>query len=162
VRVIDADLLQKRAERVKYIGAIRHLRVTRRSATGRAQALEAVGTRGSVLFEGADAIQDFLSPSSLRSTLFTIQPLVKGGAYSRFILWGAGTGHGLGLCRAGAIGQASIGRGYKAILATYFPSLEVENLDPKRRPKPAPKPGTKGAASVHGRNKPKNPHFKSK
>ncbi|MBI3554499.1 MAG: SpoIID/LytB domain-containing protein [Elusimicrobia bacterium] len=153
VRIIDASELKARAERVQYIGAIKHIRVSKRSATGRALSLEVTGSRGTLSFEGPKAIEDFLSPGSLRSTLFTIQPLAKGGSAARFILWGAGTGHGLGMCRAGAIGQASLGRGWKTILATYFPGLKAENLHYK-----PPPPKGQG----FGKGKPKNPHFKPK
>ncbi|MGH7735768.1 MAG: hypothetical protein ACREOE_19255, partial [Gemmatimonadales bacterium] len=144
VRIIDASILKDRASRTKYIGPIKHIRVARRSGTGRVQSLEVTGTRGSLTYDGAKAISDFLSPGSLRSTLFTIQPLMKGSTADRFILWGAGTGHGLGMCMAGAIGQASLGRPWKTILATYFPKLQIENLHAK--------PAQKKAAKKKGRN----------
>lgn len=157
MRVLDAKVLKARAERVKFVGPLKRLRVVRRSETGRVQALEVVGTRGSFVLEGSRAIGDFLSPGSLRSTLFTIQPLMKGAAADRFILWGAGTGHGLGLCRAGAIGQASLGRGWRAILGVYFPGLAVEDLHAKPKP---PKPAQPLEKPTRG--KPRNPHWKPK
>ena len=157
MRILDAQALKARAQRTKYIGAIRRIRVARRSATGRVQALEVTGTRDSLTFEGERAISEFLSPGSLRSTLFTIQPLMKGDAAERFIVWGAGTGNGLGMCRAGAIGQASLGRDWKTILRTYFPNLAIEDLHPKPKP-----PAAKRSASVSGKKLPKNPHWKPK
>src|SRR5207247_1833568 len=72
VRLISAEDLERRAARKKYIGAIRHLRVLRRSTVGRILSLEAEGTKGSMSLEGEKAVTDFLSPGSLRSTLFTI------------------------------------------------------------------------------------------
>ena len=122
IRVLGARKLQERA---KGIGELRDLRVLKRSATGRVLALEAAGSRGSLTLEGEKKISDFLSPGSLRSTLFTIEPLMKGDERASFIMWGAGTGTGLGMCKAGVVGQAAAGKDYKAILAHYFPALKL-------------------------------------
>ncbi len=140
IRVIPASELKERAARIEYIGDIKNLRVAGRTATGRVRALIAEGTRGTLRFEGAQQIGDFLSPGSLRSTLFTITPVMKGKVADRFILWGAGTGSGLGMCLAGAVGQASLGRNYRQILETYFPELRLENVRaPKRTARRAPR-----------------------
>jgi len=122
IRVLGARELQERA---KSVGEIRELRVLRRTSTGRAAALEVVGSKASLTLEGAGKILDFLSPGSLRSTLFTIEPLMRGDGRSSFILWGAGTGTGIGMCKAGAAGQAAAGKDYKAILSHYFPTLKI-------------------------------------
>lgn len=126
IRILNAEDLKTRAERVKFIGRIHHIRALKRSATGRIRALEVVGGRDRFVLEGDKAITDFLSPGSLRSMMFTIQPLMKGASASHFILWGAGTGNGLGMCIAGALGQASLGRTWPMILAQYFPNLKFE------------------------------------
>jgi stage II sporulation protein D len=148
VRLLELKDLQERADRVKQVGTIQSLRVTRRTATGRALGVEVTGTRGSFVAQGADAIEALLSPGSLRSMLFTIQPLTKSGSPVRWIVWGAGTGHGLGLCRAGAIGQAIIGRDYKQILSVYFPGYGIES---PRGPAPGETP--------KGKKLPLNPKY---
>jgi peptidoglycan hydrolase-like amidase len=103
--------------------------------------------------EGFDALADFLSPGSLRSSLFTIQPLPGASGPAQFILFGAGTGHGLGLCRAGAIGQAALGRKFDQILSVYFPAFRVENPATAARAAEEPK-------GRHGYRKPVNPRYK--
>lgn len=150
MRFLDAKVLRERAERTKNIGPITHIRALRRSPTGRVLSLEVVGSKDTLSLEGEKAISDFLSPGSLRSTLFTISPLMKGSKAGEFILWGAGTGHGVGLCLAGSIGQASIGRDWRQILRHYFPkatlagdkapaakpkTLRKRGLNPRRREK---------------------------
>lgn len=45
-----------------------------------------------------------------------------------FIFRGAGFGHGLGLCLAGAVERARLGDSADAILRTYFPRATVESL----------------------------------
>jgi len=158
VRILAAADLAARAERIRPLGAIRHLRAAKRTATGRVHALEVTGSKGTVVLEGEKAISDFLSPGSLRSTLFTVQPLMAGGKADRFILWGAGTGHGVGFCRAGALGQASMGRKWQAILGHYFPNLQVA-LPAEKLLQPAPAAARSRAPR---RNKPKNPSWKKK
>ena len=142
IRILDARDLRDRADAVKKIGRLRSVRVAGRTATGRVKALEASGADGTVTFAGFPAIQDFLSPGSLRSTLFTLQPIYDGKSLARLVVWGAGTGSGLGFSRVGAIGQAALGAGWKDILKRYFPKYEIRDLNhPPAPPAPAVKPG---------------------
>jgi stage II sporulation protein D len=46
---------------------------------------------------------------------------VKGG----FAFAGRGSGHGAGLCQWGAAGFAREGKGYREILAHYYPGTEI-------------------------------------
>ncbi|HAM35880.1 MAG TPA: hypothetical protein DEB40_08425 [Elusimicrobia bacterium] len=161
LRILPAKDIAQRAERIRSIGAIRGLRAVRRSPSGRVQALEVIGSKDTLLLESAKAMADVLSPGSLRSTLFTVQPLMSGSKADRFILWGAGTGHGVGLCRAGTLGQASMGRKWPIILKHYFPDLQVSSRLASPAPTAlAPARGPNGAAPQ--RRKPKNPHWKKK
>ena len=58
------------------------------------------------------------------------------------MVWGAGTGSGLGFSRIGAIGQAALGRGWREIVKHYFPKYEIRDLNHPRVPAaPAVKPG---------------------
>ncbi len=129
VRLLDAKDLRARAEEKKRIGRIRSLRVAGRTATGRVKALEVAGTDGTVTFNGFAEVQRFLSPGSLRSGLFSLQPLYDGKNVARVIVWGAGTGHGVGFSRAGAVGQAALGKGWREILKHYFPKQEIQSVD---------------------------------
>ena len=137
VRVIGAKQLRQRVSRRKDIGAIRRVRVDSRTSTGRVKALEIIGSRGSLLYTGREEISSVLSPGSLRSTLFVLQPLYDGKDLARLLVWGAGTGSGLGMPRAGAAGQAALGRPWKDILKTYFPRSEVRDLDHPHEAAPA-------------------------
>lgn len=151
LRLIRAEDLRERLDRKSPVGAVRHIRVARRSPTGRVLAVEITGSRGSTTLEGAEKIAEILSPGSLRSTLFTIQPLPKAGG---FLFFGAGTGHGVGLCKAGTIGQAALGRDWKAILKHYFPSLTLKDLAEK------PKEAVKTPGAAPGKYRHKNPRKK--
>jgi stage II sporulation protein D len=142
MRLLDARDLRARIARRKDLGAIRSLRVAGRSPTGRVRAIEVTGADGSATYSGRKGIDELLGPGTLRSTLFTVQPLMDGKRVSRVVLWGAGTGSGLGFSRAGALGQASLGSAWRDILRRYFPRLEVKDfLHPSSDKKVSPSVG---------------------
>ena len=131
VRVLDASELRANIERTKSLGPILSVEVTRRDSTGRVHALKISGARGEAELEGEGAIRAFLSPGSLRSTMFTLQPIYKGKKLQRLIVWGAGTGDGRGLCVAGTMGQAHFGRTFPHILRHYFPTVRFHGVPEK-------------------------------
>ena len=132
LRVFDVKDLRRRMDRIKPVGPIEHVRAVARDASGRVLELEVRGARGTARLSGG-WIEEWLSPHSLRSTLFTLQPLYEGRTLRRLLVWGAGTGHGRGLCVAGAMGQANLGRGFDEILAFYFPGVRLGGVAPRSR-----------------------------
>jgi SpoIID/LytB domain protein len=138
MRILDARDLRSRVEQKKKIGRLLNLIVAGRTATGRVKELKVVGADGEVAYAGFKEIQGLLSPGSLRSALFTLQPLYDGKSLERVVLWGAGTGSGLGFSRAGALGQAALGKPWREIVTHYFPRYEIRDLDKPPLP-PVPK-----------------------
>lgn len=61
----------------------------------------------------------------LKSNNFTIE-IDKN---RNIIITGKGSGHGVGLCQWGAIGQSRLGKNYKEILHHYFPKTEIKKLN---------------------------------
>ena len=62
-----------------------------------------------------------MSDSHLYSSAFTVEKIdVKNGVPSKFILRGAGWGHGVGLCQIGAAVMGEKGYNYIEILEHYF------------------------------------------
>ena len=47
---------------------------------------------------------------------------------SRWIIEGAGFGHGVGMCQTGAIGMAGTGKGYRDILGHYYQGSHIHAL----------------------------------
>jgi peptidoglycan hydrolase-like amidase len=138
MRILDVRDLRSRVERKKKIGRLLNVIVAGRTATGRVKELKVVGADGETTYAGFKEIQGLLSPGSLRSSLFTMQPLYDGKNLNRLVVWGAGTGAGLGFSRAGALGQAALGRKWKDIVTHYFPKYEVRDLNNPPLP-PVPK-----------------------
>jgi SpoIID/LytB domain protein len=74
-------------------------------------------------------IRRLLSPTHLYSSAFTVRPAGgAGGVPDRFVLRGAGWGHGVGMCQIGAAVMAFRGRSHEEILSHYFPGARLERL----------------------------------
>ncbi|MFO8053076.1 MAG: SpoIID/LytB domain-containing protein [Candidatus Omnitrophota bacterium] len=78
-----------------------------------------------VNLESGLAIRNFFD--RLRSSAFLAELRKnKGGQTEMLIFWGAGFGHGTGLCQEGAIGMAKEGYNYKQILKHYYSKAEIK------------------------------------
>ena len=152
LRVLDVDDL---SPGLPALENLRGFTPGRRSASGRLLSGTFRGPVSSATVD-ADGLEAALSPTSLRSTLFTVTPLYRGRRLKRLILWGAGTGDGRGLCRGGALGLASLGQGYRDILKHYYPDAALEGLIVPEAPKPEspPAPASKKKAKSRPRPKP--------
>ncbi len=108
------------------LGTIRKLEVLERGRSGYVRALKISGDNGSVTLQG-DRVRTFLG--GLRSNLFMILPIPeeRGGYPVRWVFWGAGWGHGVGFCQAGAASMAEKEYTYQEILQHYFPGSELRN-----------------------------------
>lgn len=95
------------------------VRVVEWSATGRAARVEVAAGDRRVSLAGAD-LRRRLGWSRLPSLRFEVR--AEG---AELVFDGRGRGHGAGLCQWGAAGLAREGKGYKEILAHYYPGTEV-------------------------------------
>src|SRR5262245_10215052 len=103
--------------------------VTRRDATGRAEALTIEGARRR-LVRGWDfklIVGRVLGWQMIKSSRFEVSRV--GGDFS---FRGSGFGHGLGLCQEGAHVAARRGMGYRQILNHYFPGTRLTRVEPRR------------------------------
>ncbi|MBI4249029.1 MAG: tetratricopeptide repeat protein [Elusimicrobia bacterium] len=130
-RVLDASLVEERAKRSLKVGKLLRLIPGRRSASGRLATLRVVGEDGEQTLVGADSIERLLSPGTLRSTFFSMHTLYRGTRPKTFVLFGVGTGSQRGMCQAGAVGLASTGKKFGAILEHYFPDSELVKITAK-------------------------------
>jgi len=76
------------------------------------------------------AIRRSLHKKFLYSSAFIVEAEGSGagGIPQRFILKGAGWGHGVGLCQIGALGMALQGYSTKDILLHYYPGSRLQNI----------------------------------
>lgn len=112
-------------------GAVRDVRIARRTPSGRAQVVEFRTASGTFDVRGNDARSILrsgageLMPSSYFSVTVEASP---DGAISRVQLRGNGYGHGVGMCQWGAIGRARAGQSARSILQTYFPGTTLGSI----------------------------------
>jgi SpoIID/LytB domain protein len=108
-----ADLLTSRLG--VDLGRIRDIEPLARGPSGRIYRLKVSGPRDHVIIGKELEIRRALSPTHLYSSAFLVDKVSD-----RFVLLGAGWGHGVGLCQIGAAVMANHGRGYTEILQHYY------------------------------------------
>jgi SpoIID/LytB domain protein len=106
-------------------GTITDLVPLERGVSGRIKRLKIAGTIKTIIIGKELEIRKSLSKSHLYSSCFFVEKLHVGGEM-RFILHGAGWGHGVGLCQIGAAVMGAKGYTYKEILNHYFPGSHLE------------------------------------
>lgn len=105
------------ARHAPQLGKIIDLIPLKRGVSGRIYELKIVGENESIIIGKELEIRKWLSNSHLYSSAFVVE---KDG--DTFTLYGAGWGHGVGLCQIGAAVMAEKGYTYKEILAHYYPN----------------------------------------
>ncbi|MED9996586.1 MAG: hypothetical protein UFP03_07305, partial [Paludibacteraceae bacterium] len=108
------------ARHAPQLGKIIDLIPLKRGVSGRIYELNIVGENGSIIIGKELEIRKWLSNSHLYSSAFVVE---KEG--NTFILYGAGWGHGVGLCQIGAAVMAQKGYTYQEILAHYYPNTII-------------------------------------
>ena len=101
-------------------GKIIDLVPLRRGASARIIELKIVGEKRTMVIGKELEIRKALSASHLYSSAFVVDKEEREGIL-RFVLCGAGWGHGVGLCQIGAAVMASQGIDYRSILSHYYP-----------------------------------------
>ena len=116
-------------------GKILNLIPVQRGKSGRISLLRIEGTERSFTIGKELEIRRALSETHLFSSAFVVERLFDADSYeidsnveipSRFIIHGAGWGHGVGLCQIGAAVMGDQGYHYDQILKHYYPGTEIE------------------------------------
>ncbi len=109
-------------------GRIRDLQPVERGTSGRLYRLRIVGEKRERIIGKELTIRYTLSPSCLYSSAFVVEKHDVGddGYPAKFVLRGAGWGHGVGLCQIGAAVMGARGYDYKQILLHYFVGAIIE------------------------------------
>jgi stage II sporulation protein D len=102
------------------LGPIRELQPLARGPSGRIYRLKITGERDYIIIGKELEIRRALSRTHLYSSAFVVNK-----ESDRFVLTGAGWGHGVGLCQIGAAVMANEGKTYTEILHHYYRSTAV-------------------------------------
>jgi SpoIID/LytB domain protein len=120
-----AELIKKRSG-IDF-GEIVKLEQVKRGHSSRLIKLKIHGTKKTLTVGKELEIRKWLSESHLYSSAFVVDHLeVKNGIPQKFVLTGAGWGHGVGLCQIGAAVMGEKGYSYKKILSHYFKDAELK------------------------------------
>lgn len=108
-------------------GRIVALEPLERGTSGRIVRLRIKGTLLTRVIGKELEIRRTLSPTHLYSSAFIVHTLEPDadGIPAGFELYGAGWGHGVGLCQIGAAVMGALGYDYRQILAHYFPGTQI-------------------------------------
>ena len=108
-------------------GQILDLVPVSRGTSGRIEMLKIVGTHRTFTIGKELEIRRTLSETHLYSSAFVVDKEdMRFDIPGRFVLTGAGWGHGVGLCQIGAAMMAGEGFDYRQILSHYFPGASIE------------------------------------
>lgn len=110
-------------------GEIVDLIPVERGDSARLIKLKIVGTRKTLTIGKELEIRRVLSPTHLYSSAFYVEKReIENGIPLKFILHGAGWGHGVGLCQIGAAVMAERGYQFDEILTHYFPYAVLKKI----------------------------------
>jgi stage II sporulation protein D len=123
VEYTEADLLATVRKRIKVSG-IRELRAEHNDQ-GRMLDLTLVDTQGAPHRVRGMHIRGLLG---LKDNVFRWLTVGQ-GAQRRWIFYGRGWGHGLGMCQTGAYGMALEGATFTQILQHYYPGMSLQRVD---------------------------------
>jgi SpoIID/LytB domain protein len=91
--------------------------------------LKIVGTLKSLTIGKELEIRRILSSSHLYSSAFVVEKTMgSNGLPEKFILYGSGWGHGVGLCQIGAAVMSALGFQFDEILLHYFRNAELKKI----------------------------------
>lgn len=104
-------------------GILKEMIPLERGPSGRIKRLRIIGSKLNLVVGKELEIRRWLSRSHLLSSAFTIK---REG--SRWIFYGAGWGHGVGLCQIGAAAMSLKGFSAETILKHYFQGVEIKKI----------------------------------
>ena len=101
-----------------------------RGTSGRLYKLRIVGEKMTKTIGKELTSRYALSPSCLYSSAFIVEKINENNAPfpEKFVLRGAGWGHGVGLCQIGAAVMGAKGYDYKQILLHYFINAQIKTI----------------------------------
>ncbi len=101
-----------------------------RGKSGRISRLKIIGTKKTLTVGKELEIRRVLSPTHLYSSAFVIdrEDTASDNIPQRFVITGAGWGHGVGLCQIGAAMMSEQGYTYDAILLHYYRGAEIRRM----------------------------------
>lgn len=126
-RTYTAEEINGLINEVEGIGRVKDIILGERGVSGRLKWVEIIGERGNLKIRKEYWIRKAFG--WLQSGAFILKiERDKYGWPVQFSFIGAGWGHGVGMCQAGAIGMARDGKDYIEILKHYYSDIEIRKV----------------------------------
>lgn len=126
IRYLDSDTLQFYVKKKYDIGKIKEIKPMKRAKSGAIVKLYIKGEKGSEVVN-FDTIRLILG--KIRSNVIKWEYRKDSNGYIRDIyIYGAGWGHGIGMCQRGTLGMSKEGKKYNEILYHYFPGSYIRKI----------------------------------
>jgi len=123
IRYFDEEDLNYYINKKNDIGKIKAIIPLKRAKYGALTELKVIGQKNSKKFK-FDALRNLLG--KIRSNVIKWEYSKNAdGFIDEIFIYGAGWGHGVGMCQRGVKGMAEKGFNYKEILLHYFPETEI-------------------------------------
>ena len=122
-----ASLIREKSH--KDFGSILDLIPIQRGPSGRLCKIKIVGSLQTLIIGKELEIRRILSPTHLYSSAFVVDKLdIVNNVPQKFILTGAGWGHGVGMCQIGAAVMGEKGYNYKEIIHHYYKQATIKKI----------------------------------
>jgi len=111
------------------IGVLYDIIAIRRGVSGRLLEVEVLASNKNIVLCGEDKICQILANDRLSSSCFVIDRQYDDNGFPiSFTFYGAGSGHGVGLCQTGGVAMALQGISHSEILSHYFKGITLTKI----------------------------------
>lgn len=125
LRIADKKTLSKTINSKIKIGKLKEIKILERSSNHYVTKVKIIGSSRTITITGESKIRRIFFPTGLRSSSFLLEYNKNNDMY---YFWGAGWGHGVGMCQDGICGLAEQGKNYINILQHYYPGVEIKKI----------------------------------
>jgi SpoIID/LytB domain protein len=125
VRVVEKKSLENYLNEKYNIGKLKNIKIISRDVNLYIKKMKIVGSKKTVVLLKEHLIRNIAPLGPLRSASFIIEYNKNTDEYYFF---GAGWGHGVGMCQSGVSNLAKQGENYVNIIKHYYPDVEIKKL----------------------------------
>ncbi len=118
-REFQIDEITSMLSKGKNFGSLDDIKILKRGISGRVTHVKFIFEKDSIETKGELKIRQLFSPP-LKSSAFIYEKLDD-----KFIFYGAGWGHGIGMCQSGAVTMANANYSFIEILKHYYKNADV-------------------------------------
>jgi stage II sporulation protein D len=125
VRVVEKSLLEKYLDGKYKIGKLKDIQIISRDVNFYIEKIKIIGSKKKVVLSKEHLIRNIVPLGALRSSSFILE---YNKNTDEFYFFGAGWGHGVGMCQSGVSNLAKQGENYVNIIKHYYPDVEIKKL----------------------------------